>query len=854
MTQYPEKNRAKLLEQEVIGVLKTIFEHHFVHRLEDAIHLEIAIITLASIRQLSRTKKGKDQLIGLEGKIANRPKLLTSYAQLQDSLCALCMRFLPQIPFPLPQDQLFPLRFSLPSGSEGNSTPLRRPSTSTSGRRLKKSSTSPQKKTPNTKLISGRSSLQLDDAFASSDDGGDEEDDSFLYFNNSDQMDDTDGHANFSDEDLDEDGENFYQSADRKSAVKLDGLSSAFNVANYSRQKLGELKGNYHHLFVEFEQGALGIGNQSPKMRKTHASTSSSSNHKDLVQKYANTTVSVGKFVKIAYPDLLSPEELDRASSASQPFLQSTESMRDMLMQEIPKSRLQSSFERRVVFDLDTLIKTQSCSSAAPLVNSDLEKIGKLDSTVDHLKFESRFESGNLRQAIQVSDNHYELILSPDINQHSAHFQWFYFQVSNNKANVPYTFEVINCLKSTSMMSRGMQPLMFSVSEPKQGWMRTASSVCYYRNLYSNEEESGPASDKEQTPTENRASPVKQFVSKDDSHVCGVVVDTKSFFSARFTISFPHQADICYIAYHFPYTYSYLRASLESFVSRCSSTSNIYVRSSRLTQTLAGNDVPIVTLTAHGSAQELDYARHSAISKLRLWRDQWQSPVFTGWSGLEPNVGQTFPSAPSNPFHTKGLIQYMADVLDKPPWVFVDLHGHSRRPNIFMYGNNPEESWRPSDHSMEHKFTFLGLPDTLEKIAPGFSLRDCRFSISKSKEFSARIAVWRQFGVERAYTMEATYCGYDLGPMAGQQIRVKDLKEMGEQLCQAILQLKNSPEGMDMSRLQHLKHMQGQSPNSAATKNKTARKSGVGTMEFERPLAGLRILPKARKSLSFSKP
>ena len=42
--------------------------------------------------------------------------------------------------------------------------------------------------------------------------------------------------------------------------------------------------------------------------------------------------------------------------------------------------------------------------------------------------------------------------------------------------------------------------------------------------------------------------------------------------------------------------------------------------------------------------------------------------------------------------------------------------------------------------------------------------------ITKSKEFSARIAVWRQFGIERAYTMEATYCGFDSGKMANQQV------------------------------------------------------------------------------------
>ncbi|VDL79464.1 unnamed protein product [Nippostrongylus brasiliensis] len=56
-------------------------------------------------------------------------------------------------------------------------------------------------------------------------------------------------------------------------------------------------------------------------------------------------------------------------------------------------------------------------------------EVGHVDPNVDHLLFESRFECGNLRRATQVAPNHYELILSPDINQRKEHYQWFYFEV-----------------------------------------------------------------------------------------------------------------------------------------------------------------------------------------------------------------------------------------------------------------------------------------------------------------------------------------------------------------------------------------------------------------------------------------
>jgi len=46
------------------------------------------------------------------------------------------------------------------------------------------------------------------------------------------------------------------------------------------------------------------------------------------------------------------------------------------------------------------------------------------------LIFESRFESGNLRRAIQIYENEYNLILKPDYFT-TGHTQWFYFSVAN---------------------------------------------------------------------------------------------------------------------------------------------------------------------------------------------------------------------------------------------------------------------------------------------------------------------------------------------------------------------------------------------------------------------------------------
>lgn len=48
----------------------------------------------------------------------------------------------------------------------------------------------------------------------------------------------------------------------------------------------------------------------------------------------------------------------------------------------------------------------------------------------------------------------YDLILNPDVNSFQ-HTQWFYFEVSNMAADVPYRFNVINCEKSNSQFNYG---------------------------------------------------------------------------------------------------------------------------------------------------------------------------------------------------------------------------------------------------------------------------------------------------------------------------------------------------------------------------------------------------------------
>ena len=63
--------------------------------------------------------------------------------------------------------------------------------------------------------------------------------------------------------------------------------------------------------------------------------------------------------------------------------------------------------------------------------------------------FESRFESGNLRRAVQVGEYEYDLILKYDHGTNN-HTQWYYFAVGNTRKDVRYKFNIINLMKPES--------------------------------------------------------------------------------------------------------------------------------------------------------------------------------------------------------------------------------------------------------------------------------------------------------------------------------------------------------------------------------------------------------------------
>ena len=79
-----------------------------------------------------------------------------------------------------------------------------------------------------------------------------------------------------------------------------------------------------------------------------------------------------------------------------------------------------------------------------------------------------------------------------------------------------------------------MQPLLYSTHDAftnGTGWQRCGKRICYYKN---------------------------NFVRKAQEDT-GRNSAAQNMYTLTFTICFPHSQDTCYIAYHYPYSYSALQ-------------------------------------------------------------------------------------------------------------------------------------------------------------------------------------------------------------------------------------------------------------------------------------------------------
>ncbi|XP_037087908.1 cytosolic carboxypeptidase 2-like [Pollicipes pollicipes] len=445
----------------------------------------------------------------------------------------------------------------------------------------------------------------------------------------------------------------------------------------------------------------------------------------------------------------------------------------------------------QVVFQYKPDVITRAFSKSCPervesAVAADDESQPELEGV---LQFESRFESGNLQQAVHVSGNYYQLRMRNDLFT-ERHTQWFYFRVTNMRAGVLYRFSVTNFARCSSLFTCGQKLLMYSVGAAQRtgaGWRRAGSEIAYY-----------PCQVTRRSGEDQERAELSYVLS--------------------FTLEFPYDNDTVFLASGLPYTFSALQDHLRQMQGDTFISSICHQRV--LCRSLAGNPIYLLTITApdapatksrravvltarvHPGETQASWMMRGVLnfltSQSRTAELLRQRFVFKIVPMLNPDgviVGNSRCSLAGRDvnrqfkhthrhlypavWHLKLLVRRLME--ETGVTVYCDFHGHSRRQNAFIYGcENRRNSTR---YLTEKVFPFL-----LDKMARNlFDFDSCQFTVQKSKEGTGRVVMWAM-GITNAYTLEASSAGSSQRSRANTHYRAHDYELIGQRFCETLLE------------------------------------------------------------------
>lgn len=114
--------------------------------------------------------------------------------------------------------------------------------------------------------------------------------------------------------------------------------------------------------------------------------------------------------------------------------------------------------------------------------------------------------------------------------------------------------------------------------------------------------------------------------------------------------------------------------------------------------------------------------------------------------------------------------------------VYCDLHCHSKKQNSFIYGCNTAANGGFTSWTKTRL-----LPRIIACQTPLFNIQDCRFRIDPSKLGTARVIIWKEFGVTNSFTLENSFYGYQIGKDTI-PFGPKSYMEIGESLMKALIE------------------------------------------------------------------
>ena len=464
------------------------------------------------------------------------------------------------------------------------------------------------------------------------------------------------------------------------------------------------------------------------------------------------------------------------------------------------------------------------------------------------LTFDSEFESGNLLRAVQRGDQHYDLFLRSDLHT-PGHTQWFYFAVGNTHSEelvrlskegvsippVRVRFNIVNFTKPDSLFNLGMRPVLYSVMDADSkgaGWVRAGSDISYYPNTFIRNNSAGEGlqcyytltftidflnpkdtvliaysypytytdyrsqlrdilarphsadvirqfklcpslagndcdllvitnyrdKDKERIGAISAQSLQEASSGRDDSGGQQAAAATAGLFSKRRKdkpAPLPLKPGLvlsCRVHPGETPASWMMKGMLEFLTSDCS-------------QAVLLRQVFVIFIVPMLNPDGVIYGNNRcSLSWVDLNR-QWKSPV----KALHPPV-----------YHLKAFMQAQKK-MGRDISMYIDLHGHSRKYNVFMYGVDDKRKPRPQVRAFPK---FFSMHEVGKKYV---CYADCSFAAKKGRESTARVVVSKELNIPCSFTLEATFCGSNYGPLKHCHMNTGHMQEVGTALCDAIL-------------------------------------------------------------------
>jgi hypothetical protein len=395
----------------------------------------------------------------------------------------------------------------------------------------------------------------------------------------------------------------------------------------------------------------------------------------------------------------------------------------------------------------------------------------------NEIRFDSKFESGNLDKVVKVREGEYDLYIRSDANSR-RHTQWFYFSVDNILRTHRVKFNILNFTKDNLLYTQGMQPLIYSTKQPGKGWHSAGVNITF------------------------RISKLMRFITR-----------RKPYYSMSFDYDFEVAGDKVYFAYSVPYTYSKLLKFLDEI---CRIYEGKTLLRDTLCKSLSGVEIPILTISdlsttnhnkefiiltsrVHSGETHASWMMEGFIRFLldlnntaKFLRERVVFKIIpmmnpdgviignyrNNLSGNDLNRQYINPDKRLHPsvYHVKELLK---SIDSSKILAFIDFHAHSKKKNAFLYA-----PYFPL-HSIKY-YKIRMIPKLLSEMTDLFRYYSCKFRTEKQKESTARVAISREFKIDFCYTLEASFYGYITQDRVTLNFNDLNLQEIGRWLAKSI--------------------------------------------------------------------